>query len=134
VAGIGFILLLSAGVVGAFSNVDNTLWMTATLVLLGTGWNFGVVGGSTMLDASVPAPLRPHVEGLGEVAMGLAAGAGAPIAVLIVAFGGFAALFLAGTAAAILALAFSRRAASLRPRRPSQVRGELKEVKVRASN
>ena len=43
--------------------------------------------------------MRPHVEGLGEVAMGLAAGAGAPIVGLTVALGGFAALSMAGTVA-----------------------------------
>ncbi|HEY6690996.1 MAG TPA: hypothetical protein VI008_08095 [Rubrobacter sp.] len=34
------------------------------------GWNFGVVGGSTLLAASVPTQLRPRVEGLGEVSLG----------------------------------------------------------------
>ena len=48
--------------------------------------------GSTLLAASVPTKLRPHVEGLGEVSMGLATGAGAPVAGLVVALGGFAAL------------------------------------------
>ena len=46
--------------------------------------------------------------------MGLAAGAGAPIAGLVLALGGFAALSLAGTlvaAAAILTLFFVRQAA-----------------------
>jgi hypothetical protein len=33
-----------------------------------------------MLTGSVPASLRPLTEGIGEVAMGLAAGAGAPVA------------------------------------------------------
>ncbi len=84
------------------------------LMLLGVGLNFGVVGGSTMLASSIPAPLRPHTEGLGEVAMGLAAGAGAPIAGIIVAFGGFTALSLVGVAVAaatILMMAFVRSAA-----------------------
>jgi hypothetical protein len=59
-----------------------------TLTLLATA-----IGGAG-LAASVPTRLRPHVEGLGEVAIG------------VLARGGFAALPLAGTlvaAAAILA-------------------------------
>ena len=40
-----------------------------------------------MLAASVPAALRPQAEGIGEVAMGLAAGAGAPVAGVVVAVG-----------------------------------------------
>jgi hypothetical protein len=91
VAEAGFFFLATASVAGAFLDT-------------------GVVGGSTMLAGSIPAPLRPHAEGLGEVAMGLAAGAGAPIAGIVVALGGFTALSLVGVAvaaaAAILALAF----------------------------
>jgi hypothetical protein len=69
--------------------------MTGMPALLGLGWNAGVVGGSTMLTRSVPASLRLQTEGIGEVAMGLAAGAGAPVAGLIVAFGDFATLAIA---------------------------------------
>ena len=111
-AGVSF-FLLSAGVVGASFDVSGVFWMTAMLLLLGVGWNFGVVGGSTMLATSVLALLRLRVEGLGEVAMSLAAGAGAPIAGIVVALGGFTALSLVGaTTAAVatmLALAFVRR-------------------------
>ena len=81
---------------------------TLTLLALATAI------GSAGLATSIPTRLRPHVEGLGEVSMGLAARAGAPIAGLVVALGGFPVLSLAGTlvaAAAILALLFVRQAA-----------------------
>ena len=78
--------------------------------MLGIGWNFGVVGGSTLLAASIPTTLRPHVESPGEVAMGLAAGAGAPVAGIVAAFGGFTALALSVAATAMPALVFVRRA------------------------
>jgi predicted MFS family arabinose efflux permease len=89
------------------------------LVLLGIGWNAGVVGGSTMLVASVPPAVRPNAEGIGEVAMGLAAGAGAPIAGLMVAVGGFPTLSVASAAVgalvfAVLSIAPTRSAASRR--------------------
>jgi len=64
-----------------------------TLALLALSTAIGSAG----LAASVPTRLRPHVEGLGEVSLGLAAGAGALIAGLVLALGGFAALSLAGT-------------------------------------
>ena len=70
------------------------------LVLLGLGWNFGIVGGSTLLSASTIPGLRPHAEGIGEVAMGLAAGLGAPIAGVLVATGGFTSLWLVGAVVA----------------------------------
>lgn len=99
----GFLLLAASGITGVSSDTGSTYWMIAMLTMLGAGRNFGVVGGSFLLATSVPANVRPHVEGLGEVAMGLAAGAGAPIVGLTVALGGFAALSMAGTVVAILA-------------------------------
>jgi MFS family permease len=114
VAGGGFLLIVGSGVAGLILDTGSALWMIVVLAMLGVGWNFGVVGGSALLAGSVPARLRPQVEGIGEVSMGLAAGAGAPIAGLVVALGGFAALSLAGTvvaATAIVTLAHAHRVA-----------------------
>jgi hypothetical protein len=61
-----------------------------------------------MLAASVPPSLRTHTEGIGEIAMGLAAGAGAPIGGLIVAVGDFTTLSIAGAVAATLIFAALR--------------------------
>jgi MFS family permease len=108
VAALGAALLVAAGLAGALLDMSDAGTMTAMLALLGLGWNAGVVGGSTMLAASVPAPLRPHAEGIGEIAMGLAAGAGAPIAGLIVAFGDFTALSVAGAVGGVLMFAAAR--------------------------
>ena len=100
VAALGAVLLVAAGINGALLDMSHGWEMTAMLALLGLGWNAGVVGGSTMLAVSAPPALRPQTEGIGEVAMGLAAGAGAPIAGLIVAFGDFTALSIAGASEA----------------------------------
>ncbi len=110
VVGGGFLLMAASGVLGLLLDTGSAVPMTAVLLALGAGWNLGVVGGSAMLAGSVPERLRPHVEGIGEVSMGLAAGAGAPVAGVVVALGGFAALSLAGTlvaTAAVLALALA---------------------------
>jgi MFS family permease len=101
-------LMVAAGASGAVMDLSNTLEMTAMLALLGLGWNAGIVAGSTMLAASVPGYLRPQAEGIGEVAMGLAAGAGAPIAGLLVAYGDFTTLSMAAAAAGVLMLAALR--------------------------
>ena len=108
VAAIGAVLLTASGLVGATLDMANGAAMTVMLALLGLGWNAGVVGGSVMLAASVPAALRPRTEGIGEVAMGLAAGAGAPAAGLIVAFGDFQALSIAGAVGGVLLFAALR--------------------------
>jgi MFS family permease len=104
VAALGAALLVSAGASGAVLDLSGGWAMTAMLALLGLGWNAGVVGGSTMLAASVPAALRPQTEAIGEVAMGLAAGAGAPIAGVIVAVGDIGALSIAGAVGGALLL------------------------------
>jgi MFS family permease len=121
VAALGAALLVAAGASGAVLDLSSGWAMTAMLALLGLGWNAGVVGGSTMLAASVPAELRPQTEGIGEVAMGLAAGAGAPAAGVIVAFGDISALPIAaavGGALMLMALRLGRRASG-----PGAIRG-----------
>jgi MFS family permease len=115
VAALGALLLVAACVGGVLLDMTDGASMTAILAVLGLGWNAGVVGGSTMLTASVPSALRPHTEGIGEVAMGLAAGAGAPIAGVIVAFGDFAALSIAGALGGVFMLAALRLGEPARP-------------------
>jgi MFS family permease len=75
VAVIGIVLLLVAGAGTAVSGTG-----IVTLLILGVGWNFGLVGGSTMLTRAVDPSLRVHVEGIGEVAMGVAAAVAATLA------------------------------------------------------
>ena len=108
VAALGGGLMVAAGASGAVMDLSNSLEMTAMLALLGLGWNAGVVAGSTMLAASVPGHLRPQAEGIGEVAMGLAAGAGAPVAGLLVAYGDFTTLSIAVGVGGALMLAALR--------------------------
>jgi len=112
VASAGISLLVAVGIAGTIVDQESGLWMAGLLATLGIGWNFGVVGGSKLLADAVPADQRPRVEGLGEVSMGLAAGAGAMIAGPIVLLGGLTALFLSGSfvvATVVLALAVIRR-------------------------
>lgn len=105
VVSIGALFLVAAGVTGALVDPSGHVGVTVVLLLLGLGWNAGIVGGSTLLAASVPAAERPRAEGLGEIAMGSAAAVGAVLAGLVVAFGGFPALALAGAAGGALLLA-----------------------------
>jgi MFS family permease len=84
VAAIGCGLALVAGVGGAAADPRGASTVLA-LVVLGVGWNFGVVGGSALIVRSVDASLRTSVEGIGEVAMGVAAAVAAPLAGVILA-------------------------------------------------
>ncbi|MDQ3790934.1 MAG: MFS transporter, partial [Actinomycetota bacterium] len=101
VARLGGLLLTVAMVVGLFVEGSGVLIMTVHLLVLGIGWNGGVVGGSTLLGTAVPEETRPHVEGIAEVMMGLAAAAAGPIAGLVAEFGGYLTFCLVGIPAAV---------------------------------
>lgn len=96
VARAGALSITAAMVTGILLDMDDVLAMSAMLFLLGVGWNLGIVGGSALLVTSVPSSVRPSAEGIGEVAMGLAAGTGAALAGPVVHAGGFASLCAMG--------------------------------------
>ncbi|WP_369436055.1 hypothetical protein [Lysinibacillus fusiformis] len=43
------IILATAGLVAAFAPGDSLLWLTVALVLLGLGWNFGLISGTAII-------------------------------------------------------------------------------------
>jgi hypothetical protein len=83
--------------------------MAAVLVLLGARRNFGVVGGSALLVASVPEAVRSEMEGIGDVAMSLAAAVGAPGSGLIAGISDYRTLSFVVTRRARRALAVPMR-------------------------
>ncbi|WP_433130707.1 MFS transporter [Micromonospora sp. CA-240977] len=74
--GVG-LLLAACAVAGTAGH--HTPRLSVGLVLLGLGWSGTMVAGSTLLSESVPAWVRPSVQGLSDLIMGLA-GAGAAVA------------------------------------------------------
>jgi MFS family permease len=103
VAALGTILLVVAGVFSATAGHNGPLF-AASLLLLGAGWNLGLIAGSALLASAVPLAHRPRAEGAGELSMGVAAGIGTALSGPVVGIAGYAALALAGaTSAAILA-------------------------------
>ncbi|WP_410632805.1 MFS transporter [Amycolatopsis sp. cmx-4-83] len=106
----GGVFLFGAGVLGAMAGEHDPVAMTLHLVLVGLGWNGGVVGGSALLGATASPGLRTHLEGIGEAAMGLAAVVAAPLAGVVSAIGGYRGLAagLGVFAAAGLALTCTR--------------------------
>jgi len=105
VAGIGALLLLASGAVAAVAGAGRPGIIVA-LLLLGVGWNAGLIGGSALLhDAAVSPSLRTRAEGLGELGMGAAAAVGGGGAGLLLATGGLALLGLVAAAPCLLVLA-----------------------------
>lgn len=109
VARAGVLLLLAAAAAGAFVPAADAAPAIGFLLLLGVGWNAGVVGASAMLTAAVPAAHQARAEGAGEVTMGVAAALCGPGAGLVASGGGFAAVCAAAAAVSALAFAASGR-------------------------
>jgi MFS family permease len=107
VAGAGALLLLAAGTLAAIAGSGREGMLAALLLLLlGIGWNAGLIGGSALLrDAPVPPSLRTRAEGIGELGMGVAAAAGGGGAGLLLATGGFALVGSVVAAPCLLVLA-----------------------------
>jgi MFS family permease len=104
VAGVGALLLLAAGTVAAVAGTGRVGVLVA-LLLLGVGWNAGLIGGSALLrDAPVSPSLRTRAEGLGELGMGAAAAVGGSGAGLLLAGGGFGLVSLVAAAPCLLLL------------------------------
>lgn len=101
IAGASGPLLLAAGVVAATSP-DSVPALAAALVLLGLGWNFGLVSGTALVTDALPPAGRASAQGLVDVGIALAGAAGGMSSGLVVVLGGYPTLALAG---GILALA-----------------------------
>lgn len=112
VATTGVALLVGAGVLGSLKPQATPSTMTASLIVLGVGWNVSVVGASTLLVASLPERLRAEGEGIGEVAMGLAAAVGAPVAGVLVSVAGLIAIWLGVALVAIVTIAMTTKSRS----------------------
>lgn len=98
--GVGSLILLLATVITALAGDAPKILMFPGLYLLGLGWSFGIVAGSSLLTESVQAQHRVSVQGTADVAMNLASGAGALASGFVFEMSGFHTLSLIGTAAA----------------------------------
>ncbi|MGH3734760.1 MAG: MFS transporter [Micromonosporaceae bacterium] len=67
----------------------NVALLTAGLVLLGLGWSCTMVAGSTLLSESVPESVRPSVQGLSDLTMGLGGATAGAVSGVVVAWAGY---------------------------------------------
>ncbi|WP_255472710.1 MFS transporter [Quadrisphaera setariae] len=87
--------LFSASFVVAVLAADSTTAVVVSLVLLGLGWSFMGVAGSTWLGASVPVEQRAAVQGLTDTGSNTAAALGALLSGPLMAVVGFGGLSVA---------------------------------------
>jgi len=112
VAAAAGVTLLAAGGMAAAAPEQSVALLAGALVLLGLGWNLGLLAGTTLVAGAVPLDTRARVQGRLDVAIALAGATGGLSSGLIVATTSYAAL---SAGSGVLALAVL--AVALRPAR-----------------
>ena len=96
------ITLLAAGLIAAWAPVVSVATLVLALVLLGVGWNLGLVSGTTLVTNAAPLETRARTQGVVDLGIALA-GAGAGLSSgLIIAASSFGTLTIAGGLLALL--------------------------------
>jgi MFS family permease len=99
----GGLLLVSAAVAGT-APPGAAVQLGVGLLLLGLGWSFGLVAGSTLVTESVGPDVRPAAQGGTDLLMGLGAAVAGAVGGPLLAVGGFG-LVSAVSAVLVLPLA-----------------------------
>lgn len=99
---VGSAVLVTSALLAAQAPSGWSAGLAVALFLLGLGWSFTLVSGSTLIAGAVPVAERAGVQGASDLAMGLAAGGGGALAGLIVGKLGYPVLGLSASVAAAL--------------------------------
>jgi MFS family permease len=90
------VVLLAAGITAAAVPADSMPGLIVALVLLGVGWNFGLISGTALVvDGTVPAN-RPRVQGKLDVLVALAGAGGGAMSGVVRAQASYSTLALIG--------------------------------------
>ncbi|MBO4207156.1 MFS transporter [Micromonospora echinofusca] len=104
----GVAVLLAACAVSGTAGYD-TVRLSVGLVLLGLGWSGTMVAGSTLLSESVPVEVRPTVQGLSDLTMGLAGASAGALSGFVVEYAGYPVLNLLAALAVVPLVALALR-------------------------
>ncbi|MFE9693153.1 MFS transporter [Micromonospora sp. NPDC005806] len=101
------VLLAACAVAGTAGH--HTPGLSAGLTLLGLGWSGTMVAGSTLLSESVPAAVRPAVQGFSDLTMGLAGAGAAALSGFVMRVAGYPTLTLLAAIATVPLVALALR-------------------------
>ncbi|AXI00575.1 MFS transporter [Sporosarcina sp. PTS2304] len=96
------ITLALAGILAAYVAGGSVFWMSVSLILLGVGWNFGLISGTAIVIDSTDVLTRAKIQGSIDVFVALAGTVGGLASGMIVAFSGFSMLSFLGTYVSLL--------------------------------
>lgn len=111
---VGALVLALSGVIAPLA--PNVPVLAVALFLLGLGWNFCFVAGSTLLADSLQQGERGSVQGASETLVSLAAGIGSLGTGLVFARGGMVSICAVGIAFALALIAFQVWVTRIQPR------------------
>lgn len=96
------VTLLASGLLAALAPADSLGLLIVALVLLGLGWNFGLIAGTALVvDATVPEN-RPKVQGSIDVLIALSGAGSGALAGVVMATAGFSSLSIVGGILALI--------------------------------
>lgn len=96
VLALGGLTLLSAGILAWAAPASSLILLGVTLGLLGLGWSFGLIAGSTAVTQNTPLERRASIQGSVDMSVSLAGAAGGLGSGFIMAGSGYAMLGLVG--------------------------------------
>ncbi|MFD5850000.1 MFS transporter [Cytobacillus pseudoceanisediminis] len=96
------ITLLASGILAAAGPADSMAALNLALVLLGLGWNFGLISGTAILVDSTHASTRAKTQGSIDVWIALSGALGGGVSGIVVAYFSFAALSISGAILSLL--------------------------------
>jgi MFS family permease len=115
------VVLLAAGLTAAMAPGDSLPLTVLALVLLGAGWNFGLISGTALVVDATETADRPRVQGSIDVLVALAGATGGVLSGLVVDMTSYATLSLGG---GLLALALVPALVWAQPTAPRAQRAE----------
>lgn len=90
------VTLLGAGVLAAMAPGESMTLLTLALILLGLGWNFGLISGTAILVDSTNTANRAKMQGTVDVLVALSGASGGVLSGVVVANTSYATLSIAG--------------------------------------
>ena len=98
------VTLTVAGLLAAFAPGDSTLLLTVALMLLGLGWNFGLISGTAIVVDCTTIQTRAKTQGSIDVGVAIGGSVGSLLSSVIVAFSSYAVLGFIGAYLSLLLL------------------------------
>ena len=100
--------LLLAGIVCAFAPTNSVLWIAIGLSLLGMGWNFDLISGTTIIVQSTSLDIRAKIQGQIDVFIALSGAAGGVLSGIVMAQSNYMTLAIVGGLLSLTIIPFLR--------------------------